>query len=115
MYFLYLGLVIALFEALSDKDESVRDMVLSSLYAIGIHEPIMLLETAHGFLSSRHARVSHIYISKHTYQSNFLPVDSFSPSHFTECHAKGVCRIVICHIRRVIFTCSKFGNPRDDI
>lgn len=47
----------SLFEAVSDKDDCVRDVVLSSLYTLGVHEPVMLLESSHAFLSARHAKL----------------------------------------------------------
>uniref|UniRef100_A0A915IX29 MROH2B-like N-terminal HEAT-repeats domain-containing protein n=1 Tax=Romanomermis culicivorax TaxID=13658 RepID=A0A915IX29_ROMCU len=57
------SLIVSLFESLNDKDDNVREAVLSSLHTIGINEPGVFLNAGHLFLATRHAKLSNTHRS----------------------------------------------------
>lgn len=50
----------ALLESLGDREDAVRETVFTSLRTIGLHQPEVLLTTAHMFLA-RHSKVRIVY------------------------------------------------------
>ena len=64
-------MVMALVDAANDKDKSVTEMVRSSLYAIGLEKPELVLSLCKDYIL-KHQKVQNMLIVLHLVYSRFV-------------------------------------------